>query len=100
MTRDYAAFLPPDMRTGRSDRLHSTREKLGWQPFFAQQISVEELTETPPVRVVEVHRNALHVHRDGLDMILPPNPEATVSHWLLHYTSVTVWSVVRSFPRH
>ena len=83
MTRDYSAFLPPDMKTGRSDRLHSTREKLGWQPFFAQQISVEELTETPPVRVVEVHRNALHVLGDGVDMSLPPNPEATVGDWLL-----------------
>ncbi len=56
---------------------------LGWQPFFAQQISVDELAQTPPVRVVEVHRNGLHVTGDDIDETIPPRPDATVGDWLL-----------------
>lgn len=58
-------------------------EKLGWHPFFAQQISLEEMEDTPPVRVVEVHRSGLHVLGEGFDMEIPSGPEATVGDWLL-----------------
>lgn len=52
-------------------------------PFFAQQIGVEALTETPPVRVVAVHRSGLHVLGDRIDETLPPRADATVGDWLL-----------------
>lgn len=58
-------------------------EKLGWQAFFAQQISLEDMIETPPVRVVEVHRSGLHVLGDELDLEIPSGPDATVGDWLL-----------------
>ncbi|MCF2872454.1 ribosome small subunit-dependent GTPase A [Octadecabacter sp. G9-8] len=83
MTRDYSKFLPPNMKGAASTRPLSTLETLGWQPYFAQQISVDELAETPPVRVVQVHRNALHVVGDGIDEAIPPQSDVTVGDWLL-----------------
>ncbi|WP_208539301.1 ribosome small subunit-dependent GTPase A [Algihabitans albus] len=37
----------------------------------------------PPVRIVEVHFNRLHVVGDGIDETIPPLPDATVGDWLL-----------------
>ncbi len=83
MTRDYSKFLQPAETGATAKRKLSTLEMLGWQPFFAQQISIDEMTETPPVRVVEVHRNGLHAVGDGIDTVIPPGPDATVGDWLL-----------------
>lgn len=83
MTRDYSKFLPTDMKSGAFTRQPSPLETLGWQPFFAQQISVEELAQTPPVRIVEVHRNALHIIGDGIDETISPQPDTTVGDWIL-----------------
>ncbi len=58
-------------------------ERLGWQAFFAQQASADELVQMPPVRIVEVHRNGLHVTGDGIDKTIPPLPDATVGDWIL-----------------
>lgn len=81
MTRDYSQFLPP------VEAQHSTAvarlTSLGWQPFFAQQTSIDELTSTPPARVVTVHRSGLHVLGEDMDVHLPPSVEATVGDWLL-----------------
>ncbi|MFD1156932.1 GTPase RsgA [Roseovarius aestuarii] len=66
------------------ERHRSPLETYGWQPFFAQQTDIEELIQTPPVRVVEVHRNGLHVIGDDIDqMLAPPRPDVTVGDWLL-----------------
>ncbi|MCL6284044.1 ribosome small subunit-dependent GTPase A [Ruegeria sp. 2012CJ41-6] len=83
MTRDYSAFLPPHKHGHLPDRPAAFLETYGWQAFFAQQISIEALVDTPPVRVVEVHRNALHVLGDGIDRTIPPIPDVTVGDWLL-----------------
>lgn len=83
MTRDYSNFLPRLARNDGSRADLSPLQTLGWQPFFAQQTSVDELTATPPVRVVEVHRNGLHVLGDTEDMVLPPRPDVTVGDWLM-----------------
>jgi ribosome biogenesis GTPase len=83
MTRDYSKFLPPNMKDGTSERQLPPLETLGWQPFFAQQISLDELTETPPVRIVEVHRNAFHIVGEDIDETIPSQPDATVGDWLL-----------------
>lgn len=57
--------------------------QLGWQPFFAQQTSIDEMAAHPPARVTEVHRSGLRVLGDGIDMVLPPRADATVGDWLL-----------------
>ena len=60
----------------------SILEKLGGQPFFAQQISINDLESLPPVRVMEVQRRGLHVMGDGIKTHLPPNADITVGDWL------------------
>ena len=83
MTRDYSQFLP--MQSGPTTPAPdpSTLAALGWQPFFAQQTDIDELTETPPARIIEVHRNALHVVGEGIDQTIPTRPDVTVGDWLL-----------------
>ncbi|MGB7325437.1 MAG: ribosome small subunit-dependent GTPase A [Rubripirellula sp.] len=83
MNRDYTDFLPQRAHDIGSCANLSPLQALGWQPFFAQQISVDELTSTPPARVVEVHRNGLHVLGDSVDAMLPPRPDVTVGDWLM-----------------
>lgn len=83
MTQDYSQFLPPSGLAGPPQRALSPLEKLGWHPFFAQQIGAEDMVQTPPLRVVEVHRKGLHVLGDGFDMLVPSGPNATVGDWLL-----------------
>jgi ribosome biogenesis GTPase len=80
MTRDYSQFMPTAKPKVRE---LSSLEKLGWQAFYAQQCDIEDLKETTPVRVVEVHRNGLHVLGDGIDEMIPPGPDATVGDWVL-----------------
>lgn len=81
MVRDYSALFPGTTPPVR--REPSVLERLGWGPVFAQQIDAGALTETPPVRVVAVHRSGLHVAGEGIDETIPPGPEATVGDWLL-----------------
>ena len=61
----------------------SPLQTLGWQPCFAAQVSSDDLAGTPPVRIVEVHRTALHVVGDDIDETIPPLPDVTVGDWLL-----------------
>ncbi len=83
MARNYSEFFPSGADRADANPRPSPLEAIGWQPFFAQQTSAEELAVTPPVRVIEVHRNALHVLGDGIDENLPPRLDATVGDWLL-----------------
>lgn len=89
MTRDYSQLLKPAAKgagakkDSGANRKLTTLETLGWQSYFAQQTSVDEMADTPPVRVVEVHRNGLHAVGDGVDTIIPPGPDGTVGDWLL-----------------
>ncbi|SMC14775.1 ribosome small subunit-dependent GTPase A [Roseovarius aestuarii] len=83
MIRDYSKFFPQTPKSGTMERHRSPLETYGWQPFFAQQTDIEELIQTPPVRVVEVHRNGLHVIGDDIDQMLAPRPDVTVGDWLL-----------------
>ena len=80
MKRDYSEYFSDK---GRSQSAPPPLAMLGWQAFFAQQTDADELTATPPVRVVEVHRTGLHVLGDGIDTLVPPGPEVTVGDWLL-----------------
>jgi ribosome biogenesis GTPase len=83
MTRDYSKFLPNEGKDVLQSPALSPLAALGWQPFFAQQISVEQMSASPPLRVTEVHRNGLQARGDGIDMHIPHGPEATVGDWLL-----------------
>jgi ribosome biogenesis GTPase / thiamine phosphate phosphatase len=83
MVRDYCAFLPGSAKAGQARRDPTTLETLGWGPFFGQQIGIEALTQTPPARVVAVHRGGLQVVGDGIDGTIPPRADATVGDWLL-----------------
>ncbi|MBE9640009.1 ribosome small subunit-dependent GTPase A [Salipiger mangrovisoli] len=84
MVRDYSAFLPGSSKAQPAAApARSALEALGWRPFFAQQIDATALTETPPVRVLSVHRGGLQVVGDGIEELIPPGPEATVGDWLL-----------------
>ncbi|MCB8839763.1 ribosome small subunit-dependent GTPase A [Aurantimonas sp. VKM B-3413] len=83
MARDYSVLFPGGAVARPARRELSVLERLGWGPFFAQQIDVTALAETPPVRVVAVHRSGLQVVGDGIDEVIPPGIEATVGDWLL-----------------
>ena len=72
-------------RSGTSEpNLPSKLQSLGWSPHFARQISADAMQTTPPVRVVAVHRNGLHVLGEQIDALVPPGPQATVGDWLLY----------------
>lgn len=75
--------LTPPNKTDQHSPVLTALEKLGWQPFFADQVVGTELEETPPVRVVEAHRSGLRVQGDGIDELVPPKLAATVGDWVL-----------------
>lgn len=83
MTRDYSQFFSSSAKIGGLERPHSTIDELGWQPFFAQQVGIDEMAQMPPVRIIEVHRSALQVLGNDIDEILPFRPDVTVGDWLL-----------------
>ncbi|MEM8850912.1 MAG: ribosome small subunit-dependent GTPase A, partial [Pseudomonadota bacterium] len=84
MTRDYSQFFPTTPTAAQALRPPSPLTALGWQPFFAQQTSVEEMAETPPCRVIAVHRNGLQVRGAEIETVVPTGPDATVGDWLLY----------------
>lgn len=81
MTHDYSAFLPGSAPASRPT--HDALQALGWGPALARQIDAAALTETPPVRVMAVHRSGMQVQGDGIAITLAPIPEVTVGDWLL-----------------
>lgn len=83
MTRDYSQFMPAASTSPQAKRDRSVLDTLGWQAFFAQQTSVEELEHLVPVRVTQVHRSGLQAVGENLSVTLPPDANATVGDWLL-----------------
>ena len=83
MTRDDSHSASPTANGDGTQSGLSALDSLGWQPFFAQQTDAGELAETPPVRIIQAHRRGLHAVGDGIDILIPPGPEATVGDWLL-----------------
>ena len=83
MKREHLDFLKSPKSGDNTQASETVLQKLGWQPFFAQQTDIDQLTSNPPVRVTEVHRNGLQVVGENIDMLIPPGPEATVGDWLL-----------------
>lgn len=82
MTRDYSQFFSTTPLDGQAKRV-TALQALGWQPFFSQQISADEMAAAPPVRIVAVHRNALHAVGDNFATALPPRQDVTVGDWLM-----------------
>lgn len=59
---------------------------LGWQPFFQQQLSLQEWEELVPARIVEQHRSEIEVATASGHVILPvlqSMPALTVGDWIL-----------------
>lgn len=83
MIRDYSRFLASGTQDAGAHGPRSTIDSLGWQPFFAQQTDVDEMSACPPVRVVAVQRSGLRVVGNDLDQKLPPRVDATVGDWIL-----------------
>lgn len=94
MTLDNSKFLLPTGNKDGSAQNISTLETLGWQTYFAQQIDLDDMVEQPPVRITEVHRNALHVIGNGIDKNIPPIPDVTVGDWLLYNSTQPQSSIV------
>lgn len=84
MIKDFSQFMPSESSSDGAKPAASPLQKLGWQPFFSQQVSADELEDTPPVRVVRVHRNGCYVQGDGIEELIPPGPDATVGDWVLY----------------
>jgi ribosome biogenesis GTPase len=83
MVLDDAAELHSSANAGSSSGNPAPLQALGWGPFFARQTSAETLSDTPPVRVVAVHRSGLQVVGADIDETIPPRADATVGDWLL-----------------
>ncbi|MBT4519398.1 MAG: ribosome small subunit-dependent GTPase A [Halieaceae bacterium] len=65
---------------------YNTLACLGWQPFFQQQLSLEEWNDLSPARVVEQHRTSIAVvtQSGSLDIALQHSmPEMVVGDWVL-----------------
>ncbi len=84
MTWDYSQFLSPSAKHGEATPELPPLMTLGWQPFFAQQTDVDEMAETPPVRITQVHRSGLHAVGDGIEPYIPARSDATVGDWVLY----------------
>ena len=83
LLRSKTVPRPAGSNTSPNQGKSTPLEALGWQPFFAQQVSTDELSDTPPVRVTAVHRSGLQVLGDGISEIIPPRVQATVGDWLM-----------------
>ncbi|MBS1182747.1 MAG: ribosome small subunit-dependent GTPase [Proteobacteria bacterium] len=83
MARDFSRFLP-SLPDGPGHHTPTGLERLGWQSFFAQQVSVDDLARTPPARVTGIERSGARLEGDGLVAALPPRADVAVGDWLLY----------------
>ena len=61
-------------------------KELGWQPFFQQQLSIEEWDSVTPARVVEQHKSKIEIISERGQQSLPitsSTPTLTVGDWVL-----------------
>ena len=87
MKREHLNVLMSTSKNVDTKTSLSNLERLGWQPYFAQQISIDQLAQSPPVRVMEVQRSGLHVVGETVDTHIEPNADVTVGDWLLLETA-------------
>lgn len=79
MTRDYSHLFPDAPGPAPLSAL----ARLGWRNHFAAQVDAEEMAQTPPVRIAEVHRSGLIATGDGIQVTVPPDDDLTVGDWVL-----------------
>lgn len=84
MKKDYSQFLPFSAKVPVDGQKQSLLEKLGWQAFFLQQTSLDELDQLVPVRVLEVHRAHLQIKGADIDCLIEKVPDVTVGDWCLY----------------
>ncbi|MFC6633046.1 ribosome small subunit-dependent GTPase A [Microbulbifer taiwanensis] len=74
------------------ERRLSALQRLGWKPYFQQQLTLEELNDCEPLRVMAVHRNQLDLAGENGERALPLTPalvsddvqrRPTIGDWLL-----------------
>jgi ribosome biogenesis GTPase len=67
-------------------------QRLGWKPFFQQQLTLQELNDCEPMRVMAVHRSQLNLAGEQGEESVPvvgclfreaPEQRPTVGDWLL-----------------
>ena len=59
---------------------------LGWQPFFQQQLTLDELGVLVPMRLVEQHRKEIELIGEGTSLqlaLLASMPQMVVGDWIL-----------------
>jgi len=83
MKKDYSQFLPHFPKPSTDKNAHNLLEKLGWQAFFLQQTTLDEVNQLLPVRVMEVHRTHLQVKGEAIDQLIDKKPDITVGDWCL-----------------
>jgi len=74
------------MRRGFTVHNELTLANLGWQPFFQQQLSLQEWEEFVPARIVEQHRSEMEIATSSghaILAVLPSMPALTVGDWIL-----------------
>ncbi|WP_394130772.1 ribosome small subunit-dependent GTPase A [Shewanella maritima] len=60
--------------------------ELGWGPYYQQQLSLEEYEACVPARVIEQHRNQVHLQTESGEQVLaitPSMPTLCVGDWIL-----------------
>jgi ribosome biogenesis GTPase len=60
--------------------------RLGWQPFFQQQLLLDEWDNAEPARIVEQHKSVIEVAKAGSEIslpMLPSMPPLAVGDWIL-----------------
>ncbi len=63
-----------------------TLQSFGWQPFFQQQITLDEWDQVKPARIIEVQRNQISILSNKQNRILTINPNwpaFAVGDWIL-----------------
>ncbi len=66
--------------------MHTLLARLGWQPYFQQQLHSDGWEHCVPARVISQERSVLSVTGEGFDCalpILPSMPAMTVGDWVL-----------------
>jgi ribosome biogenesis GTPase len=74
MVRDACGLVPGGATAPPAQCEPTALARLGWDSFFAQQLDAQALNQTPPVRVVAVHRSGLQVAGEGIDQTIPTGP--------------------------
>lgn len=76
----------PEHKEHMENSAPQTLLQLGWQPFFQQQLNLEEWGVLIPARIVEQHKSQLEVASEQGRQTLPlthATPTVTVGDWLL-----------------